>query len=154
MIQLNRILLSTDFSPHSASAAQYAFAFAEKFNSQVHVLHVQEQIPGTAPDFVMGIAIPSHIEESEQASLQGIARFLTEGGWNIADVVPATTRGTPFVEIVRYAKNHEIDLIVMGTHGRSALAHVLMGSVAERVVRKAPCPVMTIRPEGHQFVMP
>jgi nucleotide-binding universal stress UspA family protein len=58
------------------------------------------------------------------------------------------------VEIVRYARTQEIDLIVLATHGRSGLAHVLIGSVAESVVRTATCPVLTVRPEGHQFVMP
>ena len=69
-------------------------------------------------------------------------------------IVRSMEDGVPFLEIVRYAKEHEIDLIVLATHGRSALAQVLLGSVAERVVRKAPCPVLTVRPEGHQFVMP
>ena len=58
------------------------------------------------------------------------------------------------MEIIDYACENEIDLIVIGTHGRSGLMHVLMGSVAERIVRKAPCPVLTVKPEGHQFVMP
>ena len=62
--------------------------------------------------------------------------------------------GHPLVEIVRYAREKSIDLIVIGTHGRTGLAHVLMGSVAENVVRKAACPVLTVRPSGHQFVMP
>ena len=62
--------------------------------------------------------------------------------------------GVPFLEIIRYAKELEIDLIVLGTHGRTGLAHVLLGSVAERVVRKSPCPVLTVHPKGHQFVMP
>ena len=65
-----------------------------------------------------------------------------------------TLVGTPFVEIIRYAREHEIDLIVMGTHGRGLIAHVLMGSVAEKVVRKAPCPVLTVRHPEHEFVMP
>lgn len=58
------------------------------------------------------------------------------------------------MEIIDYARENEIDLIVIGTHGRSGLMHILMGSVAERIVRKAPCPVLTVKPEGHQFVMP
>ena len=63
-------------------------------------------------------------------------------------------RGSPFVEIVRYAKSENIDLIVMGTHGRGPIAHMLLGSVAEKVVRKAPCPVLTVRHPEHEFVMP
>ena len=63
-------------------------------------------------------------------------------------------KGSPFLEIVRYAKDKNIDLIVLGTHGRSGLSHVLLGSVAERVVRKAPCPVLTVRHPEHEFVMP
>ena len=58
------------------------------------------------------------------------------------------------MEIIRYARKQEIDLIVLATHGRTGLTHVLLGSVAENVVRTAPCPVLTVRPEGHQFVMP
>ena len=66
----------------------------------------------------------------------------------------ATRLGSPFVKIIEYAKEHQIDLIVMGTHGRTGLPHVLIGCVAERVVRMAPCPVLTVHPQGHQFVMP
>lgn len=65
-----------------------------------------------------------------------------------------TKRGKPFIEIVCYAKSEEIDLIVMGTHGRGPIAHMLMGSVAEKLVRQAPCPVLTVRHPEHEFVMP
>ena len=65
-----------------------------------------------------------------------------------------TLVGSPFLEIVTYAKSHDIDLIVMGTHGRGPIAHMLMGSVAEKVVRKAPCPVLTVRHPEHEFIMP
>ena len=62
--------------------------------------------------------------------------------------------GVPFLEMIRYAKAKEMDMIVMGTHGRGAIAHMLLGSTAEKVVRKAPCPVLTVRDEEHEFVMP
>ena len=62
--------------------------------------------------------------------------------------------GHPFVEIIRYAREQDVDCIVLGTHGRSGLSHLLLGSVAERVVRKAPCPVLTVRHPEHEFVMP
>jgi nucleotide-binding universal stress UspA family protein len=65
-----------------------------------------------------------------------------------------TRRGAPFLEVIRYAKEAPVDLIVMGTHGRGAIAHMLLGSVAEKVVRKAPCPVLTIRQPEHEFVLP
>jgi nucleotide-binding universal stress UspA family protein len=68
--------------------------------------------------------------------------------------VVALRSGSPFVEVVRYAREEGIDLIVLGTHGRGAIAHMLLGSVAERVVRKAHCPVMTVRQPEHAFVMP
>ena len=64
------------------------------------------------------------------------------------------TRGSAFIEIICYAKEHNIDLIVLGTHGRGPIAHMLMGSVAEKIVRKAPCPVLTVRHPQHEFVMP
>jgi nucleotide-binding universal stress UspA family protein len=69
-------------------------------------------------------------------------------------VVHAVVEGSPKVEIIPYARTHEIDVIVLATHGRTDLAHVLIGSIAESVVRTAPCPVLNVRPEGHQFVMP
>ncbi len=69
-------------------------------------------------------------------------------------VVCATAQGTPFLEIIRYAKRNDIDMIVATTHGRTGLSRVLFGSTVEKIVRKTPCPVMVVRPTGHQFVMP
>ena len=66
----------------------------------------------------------------------------------------ASTVASPYAEILLYAGEHDIDLIVMGTHGRGAVAHLIMGSVAERVVRTAPCPVLTVRHPDHEFVLP
>ena len=80
---------------------------------------------------------------------------LPPDGWDDGKPVVREVRvGAAFMEIIDYARENEIDLIVIGTHGRSGLMHILMGSVAERIVRKAPCPVLTVKPEGHQFVMP
>lgn len=70
------------------------------------------------------------------------------------NVVPEVAEGTPFEEIVRFARDKDIDLIVMGTHGHTGLAHLFLGSVAEKVVRRAPCPVLTVRHPEHEFVHP
>jgi nucleotide-binding universal stress UspA family protein len=154
MIQLARILLPTDFSEFSAEATTYACAFAEQFDADLHVLHVLEIYESATPEFGLGLALPSRIEESREAAGKAMEKVLDPGWAEGRRVVQAVVEGQPFLAIIRYAKEHDVDLIVLGTHGRTGLAHVLMGSVAERVVRKAPCPVLTVRPEGHQFVMP
>ena len=154
MIQLARILLPADFSEFSSEATNYACAFAEQFDAELHLLHVLEIHHSTTPDLAMGLALPSRIKESREAVEKALENVLDSKWAEGRKVVKATAEGPPFLEIIRYAKQHDVDLIVMGTHGRSALVHVLMGSVAEKVVRKAPCPVLTVRPEGHQFIMP
>jgi nucleotide-binding universal stress UspA family protein len=154
MIQLKRILLPTDFSDFSAQATKYACAFAAQFGAQLHLLHVLEIHRSPTPDFAMGLALPSRATEVVEDAKRALDSVLDPAWETGREVVKATADGPPFLEIIRYARDHDIDLIVMGTHGRSGLVHVLMGSVAERVARKAPCPVLTVRPEGHQFVMP
>jgi universal stress protein A len=154
MIQLARILLPTDFSEFSSEATKYACALAEQFDAELHLLHVLEIHQSTTPDFAMGLALPSRTKESRKAAEKALENVLDSKWAEGRKVVKAILEGTPFLEIIRCAKEHGIDLIVMGTHGRSGLVHVLIGSVAEKVVRKAPCPVLTVRPEGHQFVMP
>ena len=83
---------------------------------------------------------------------------LTEVGELVRKELPKTEwlieEGYPFPRIIEIARKHEVDLIVMGTHGRTGLAHALLGSVAEKVVRKAPCPVLTVKHPEHEFVMP
>jgi nucleotide-binding universal stress UspA family protein len=98
--------------------------------------------------------MPNLREEVEKESRQRLSTMLTpeEQGSLRAEV--ALLAGNPFIEIIRYAKTHEIDLIVMGTHGRGPIAHMLLGSVAEKVVRKSPCAVLTVREAQHEFVMP
>ena len=102
----------------------------------------------------MGLALPKYINESRAAAEKALAGVL-DPKWSAGrTVIQAVVEGSPKVEIIRYARKQNIDLIVLSTHGRTGLAHVIMGSVAETVVRTAPCPVLTVRPEGHQFVMP
>ena len=153
-IRLQRILLPTDFSNYSAAATKYACELATKFDAELHLLHTLEVHPGSTPDFGMGLALPKYINESRAAAEKALAGVL-DPQWSAGrTVIQAVVEGSPKVEIIRYARKHDIDLIVLSTHGRTGLPHVIMGSVAETVVRTAPCPVLTVRPEGHQFVMP
>ncbi|HEV3256176.1 MAG TPA: universal stress protein [Gemmataceae bacterium] len=153
-IRIQRILLPTDFSTYSATATKYACELVTRFDAELHVLHTLEVHLSSTPYFGMGLALPNYLHESRKAADISLSSVL-DAQWSAGRrVVQAVVEGSPKVEIIRYARNHEIDLIVLATHGRSGLAHVLIGSVAESVVRTAPCPVLTVRPEGHQFVMP
>ncbi len=156
MIKLNRILAPTDFSDNSRLALEYAAALGERFESELHLLHVlQDVLSVVAPEpglvFASAGDYVKELRESAEATLQKLVESKPLAG---KKVVRHVRQGQPFVEIIRYARDKSIDLIVIGTHGRTGLAHALMGSVAERVVRKAGCPVLTVRPGGHQFVMP
>lgn len=161
MIKLKSILLPTDFSECAGEATRYAFALAEQFDAHLHLLHVIHDISTQVPDFGMGLAFPAYVEhiperkqQQEEEAIRKLAELPPPGWSEQHGVTIAVKRGQPFVEIIRYARTHEVDLIVIGTHGRSALAHAMIGSVAERVVRKAPCPTLTVRPKSHSFVMP
>ena len=156
MIELKRILVPTDFSDFSRPALDYGCAIAARFQSELHLLHVVPDPAFLIPEagaFSVEAMQAQSMEMSAQAAMQ--LKTLPDAAWdNGRPVVREVRVGTIFLEIIDYARAAEIDLIVIGTHGRSGLMHVLMGSVAERIVRKSPCPVLSVKPEGHQFVMP
>jgi nucleotide-binding universal stress UspA family protein len=152
MSQIERILLPTDFSEYSTSAIPYACALADEYAAEMHVLHVLEKLP-TVPYFGMGLATPGYVEESEQHARNLLERVLPADWAARGRAVLAVKHGSPFVETIRYVKEAGISLMVITTHGRTGLAHTLLGSQAEKLVRKSPCPVLTVRPTGHQFVM-
>jgi nucleotide-binding universal stress UspA family protein len=151
MISIQKILVPMDFSDHSAKAVLYGIELALKFSAELHLIHV---VAITPIMYSEGVTFPFESQaELEQAASEQLNQVVTEP-LHSDRVTRVACSGTPFVEVVRYAKEHQIDLVVMGTHGRGAIAHMLLGSVAERVVRKAPCPVLVVRDEEHDFVMP
>jgi universal stress protein A len=155
MIKLQRLLLPTDFSEFSAAARMYACAFADQFRADLHVLHVIQDLAPLVPEPGAALAPPVDYLRELELNAQAMLERVIDPQWSVGKtIVRAVRQGPPFLEIVRYAQEANIDLIVMGTHGRSALAHMLMGSVAEKVVRKAPCPVLTVRHPEHEFVAP
>lgn len=155
MINLKRILVTTDFSEFGEEAMRYACEFAETFGAQLHILHAVEPPAVAYSEFGIGYIGVQELEEDLKRGAEAKLNTFPEPRWQGKfEVVRAVPVGTAFVEIVRYAKENDIDLIVIGTHGRGAIAHMLMGSTAEKVVRKASCPVLTVRPGQHEFVMP
>jgi len=153
-IRIQRILLPTDFSDYSATATKYACELVTKFDAELHLLHTLEVHLSSTPAFGMVLDLPSYVQESRTAAENSL-RSVLDHQWSAGrKVVQAVVDGSPKAAIVRYARTHEIDLIILATHGRSGLAHMIIGSVAESVVRTAPCPVLTVRPGGHQCIMP
>lgn len=155
MIRLQKILVPTDFSDFSNHAVRYGCEFAKRFNAELHLVSVVEDVYPLVPE--SGMLLPTaanYLNELKTAAEQTLATRPDPAWVEGVSVKREVLIGTAFLEIIRYAKDEDIDLIVIGTHGRTGLVHVLMGSVAEKIVRKAPCPVLTVRPEGHDFVMP
>jgi len=143
----SRILIPTDFSPPSEAALEYARILAAKFGSSLRILHVIDD-PTASSDFVADGFAPS--TEDIRTALLEQARTRLDGLMNQVDRTryhahADAVLGMPAATIVEYAAATHAGLIVMGTHGRTGLAHLLMGSVAEQVVRTAPCPVLTVR---------
>jgi nucleotide-binding universal stress UspA family protein len=145
-VSFQQILVPTDFSDCSAVALHHARALAERFSARLHVLHVVQspfEQPWAAEVYAVSQADFDAVARKE--SDERLAGLLTDDERRRFDARLLTTIGSPLVSILDYAARERIDLIVMGTHGRGAVAHLLIGSVAENVVRKAPCPVLTVR---------
>jgi nucleotide-binding universal stress UspA family protein len=156
MITLKQILVATDFSEPADAALTYGRALARNFGSTLHVVHVV----GPVPVAVYGAEAYAFSTTELQQDIEEAARKQLNDLLIDNDVPPLPAKAalitseTPALAIVDYATREHIDLIITGTHGRGAVAHLLMGSVAERVVRTAPCPVLTVRHPEHEFVIP
>lgn len=154
-IELKRICVPTDFSEPAEHALRYGVTLAEKFGAQLSLLHVVQDILPTVPEPGLAMLPTEEIMRSlEKGAKEGLENFLAKEWSDRINVVRAVRHGVPFHEICQFAKQETIDLVVMGTHGRTGLTHFLLGSVAERVVRSSPCPVLTIRHPEHEFVVP
>jgi nucleotide-binding universal stress UspA family protein len=147
MIAVKSILIPTDFSETSDAALHYAVGMAQAFGAQLYLLHV----PGeTGENFEANFPVGRF----ETAARERLATLLSQEDIDRLRPEYALRIGTPADEIGRYADARDVDLIIMGTHGRTGVAHLLMGSVAERVVRTAPCPVLLVRDRRRASVEP
>lgn len=150
MIAIKKILFATDFSECAKAAQDYAAALAEQFQAELHVLHVMPDIAMMMPDPGTALSLPqNYLLDLKTEAQKSLDKLLPDASKRGISAVRNVRMGNPFVEIVKYAEENGIDLIVVGTHGRGALMHLLLGSVAEKIVRKAKCPVLSVRPPGH-----
>ena len=149
-LRLRKILVPLDFSDCSLKALKYALALARQFGGELTLLHVVEAaFYATDPS----LAAPMYPEEEMRLFAEKKLAMLARSA--LGDQVPAALLvrlGQPVVEISALAREANIDLIVISTHGNTGLKHFLLGSVAENVVRHAPCPVLVVREHEHEFL--
>jgi nucleotide-binding universal stress UspA family protein len=154
MVVIKNILVATDFSEPSGAALAYGRDLARTYQARLHVLHVVEDIMLRYP-MEVGFVGPDLQADLESSAMRELDARITDDDRRTLNVVAVACRGVNVAHtITTYAKDHAIDLIVTGTHGRGAVTHLLMGSVAERVVRIAPCPVLTVRAHERDFIVP
>jgi len=154
MVAIKNILVATDFSEPSGVALAYGRDLARSYSARLHVLHVVEDVVlRYMPE--VGLIGPDLQNELQTAAHRTLTGMVTDVDRQTLNAVAIIEKGiNPAETIVKYAKNNAIDLIVTGTHGRGVVKHFLMGSVAERVVRIAPCPVLTVHAHERDFIIP
>ncbi len=141
-LPIKKILVPTDFTVYSDHAIEYAIMVARNFEAKILLVHVIEPMAYSVTDTIQIIDHYSALKTVAGPILRNLQNKLLKKGLEVDTLL---LDGTPYLEIVKRSRQAGIDLIIMGTHGRTGIKHVLMGSVAERVVRMAPCPVLTVR---------
>lgn len=149
--KVKSILVPIDFSNASTKALTYAAALAEEFKAKLTLLYVIEPI--AVPDFMASFPLALGNDELTETALARLGKFAGKAGLKTSLIEKTLIRrGRPFAEITDAARTLKVDLIVISTHGYSGISHALLGSVTERVVRVAPCPVLVVRENEHEFI--
>jgi nucleotide-binding universal stress UspA family protein len=159
MIALKQVMVATDFEEAAEAAFAYGRQMARSFGAILHVVHVADDIAGRAASLAGFAEYVGNLDrlqhDAEETARQRIESQLSgEDRQQLGARAVVLTSPAPAAALLDYAKDHAIDLIVTGTHGRGALSHFFMGGVAERLVRSAPCPVLTVHHPQREFVIP
>jgi nucleotide-binding universal stress UspA family protein len=152
MISLKKILCPIDHSDCSKEALKYAVSFAMKDEAKLYLMHIIDIRSFNDSVVAMSQQVPD--EETLELLRIKLLDCIPEEIRDDMNVEAFVVQGIPFAEIISTAREKDIDMIVIGSHGRTGLKHMMLGSVSEKVVRKAPCPVLTVRQTDHEFVMP
>jgi len=153
-MQIRTILFPTDFSQGARAAMDHAISLAKDYQSKLILLYVIQDISIAEWYIPSSLSAADLMEDMQKSAWNEMGRWGAEVSQTVQDVEKMVVRGVPFVEIIKTAKERRVDLIVIGTHGRTGIDHMLFGSTAEKVVRKAACPVLTVRIPGKEFKMP
>jgi nucleotide-binding universal stress UspA family protein len=146
MIEIKKILYPTDFSDPSAYALTYAIEMAKKYDAELELLHVMLDESQMVSFYLPQVTVKNLANDMEEGAKAKLKEFV-ENSAGLKDIKYSytMTKGIADDEIIKCAEEKDIDLIVIGTHGRTGFEHVLFGSTAEKVVRRSPCPVLTVR---------
>lgn len=153
-MQISTILFPTDFSQGARAAMDHAVSLARDYNAKLILLYVIQDISIAEWYIPSSLSVTDLIEDMQKSAWKEMDKWAAEVSGAGREIGKMVVRGVPFVEIIKTAKDTNADLIVIGTHGRTGIDHMLFGSTAEKVVRKAPCPVLTVRMAGKEFKMP
>jgi nucleotide-binding universal stress UspA family protein len=144
-LHIEQILVPIDFSEHSKHALQYAVSFAKQFNSELILIYVVEQQVYPADLSFGQVAVPGFEQELRDRAKKELEELIKTSITGGVKARPVVQSGKPFLEILDTAEDEEVDLIIIATHGHTGVEHLLFGSTAEKVVRKASCPVLVVR---------
>ena len=152
MINLKRILVPTDFSDGARHALRYGLSFAREYEAELLLLHVVETVAAPYASDLFPVPMAEVFQELSAYARGELEKLTEEAKAKGLQARSLVVQGKPSHEIMRVAREETVDMIVLGTHGKGVLDQALFGSTTERVVRKAPCPVLTVRPAEHEFV--
>jgi len=144
-MEIKSILFPTDFSEGSAQALPYAVEFAKKYNAKLYLLHVIYDMAKGSGLYVPHVSMDQLYREIQEGAKKELNNFAIESLEGMKNVERIVITGVPHQEIVAFANKNKVDMIIIGTHGRTGIDRLLFGSTAAQVVRNAPCPVMTVR---------
>jgi nucleotide-binding universal stress UspA family protein len=144
-MEIKKILLPTDFTQGALAALPYAVDLAKSYGAKLYFIHVIYDMNAATGLHVPHVSLDAMYEEMQNGAEKEIRNFGSEITEGLKEVETRVIRGVPYEEILSFASENGIDMIIMGTHGRSGLDRVIFGSTAEKVVRNAICPVLTVR---------
>jgi nucleotide-binding universal stress UspA family protein len=144
-MEIKKILFATDFSEGASVALPYAVDMAKQYGARLYLVHVIYDVTKTTGWYVPHVTLEEIYKDMEEKAREEIENFFAGQVKDFGDVEYVILKGIPYEEIIKYAGEEGISLIVLGTHGRRGIDRVLFGSTAEQIVRNAPCPVLSVR---------
>jgi universal stress protein A len=149
-MEIKRILFPTDFSEGSSHALEYAIDMAKRYEAKLYLVHVIYDMAKAAGWYVPHASMDEMYKDIGKSAEKELGRFGLEEMRSLKGIERSVLTGVPHTEVIKFAKDNKIDLIIMGTHGRKGMGRILFGSTAAQVVRFAPCPVLAVRIPAHK----